>query len=713
MTHFSLQMYAEQVRSDEECKICALKHTSLESPHCQLNRPITLNRTLISHASLNWNEQGTPVSRQFDDVYFSDQDGLEETRYVFLQGNDLPARFLQHPRAAFIVAETGFGTGLNFLTLWQAFDRFRQQYPQALLQRLHFISFEQYPLQASDLSLAHRRWPELDGYAGQLHRLWPLPIAGCHRLIMAEGAITLDLWYGEINQQLTELDDSLQGKIDAWFLDGFAPAKNPAMWSDRLFQAMARLATTQGTFATFTAAGFVRRGLQQAGFTVSKRHGFGIKREMLTGQLAIAGNPAPSAPWFARQAAQNPTEVAIVGGGIASALCAAALQRRGAQVTLYCADDAPAQGASGNRQGALYPLLNSEDEILTQFYAIAFPFACRCYREYAQQGLSFEHQWCGLTQLAYDEKSERKIRQILDRGWPAELVRGIERQDIAQLAGVDTGVGGATYPLGGWLNPAQLTAEIVQNCQTRGMKVHYGCQVERLEPSPDGWQLYFTGGDAAAHASVVLANGHHMLQWPITRNLPLTSIRGQVSYVPAVTALAGLKQVLCYDGYLTPASPGYQTHSLGASARRDDKDTDFRLAEQQDNYQRLTACLPQQAWTRQVDISGGQARCSIRCSARDHLPMVGNVPDYAATLDCYHSLPQWLETGGSIAPAPHHGNLFILGALGSRGLCSAPLTAEILAAQMFNEPLPITRELAAALSPNRFWIKKLLKGRPM
>ncbi|MBI3309896.1 MAG: tRNA (5-methylaminomethyl-2-thiouridine)(34)-methyltransferase MnmD, partial [Serratia liquefaciens] len=176
----------------------------------------------IQTAALSWNEQGTPVSKQFDDVYFSNQDGLEETRYVFLKGNRLPQRFVEHPRPLFIVAETGFGTGLNFLTLWQAFAAFRATTPNATLQRLHFISFEKFPLLQADLAAAHARWPELAPYADELRAQWPLPLPGCHRLLLAEGRITLDLWFGDVNAFLPHFDASMNRQIDAWFLDGFA-----------------------------------------------------------------------------------------------------------------------------------------------------------------------------------------------------------------------------------------------------------------------------------------------------------------------------------------------------------------------------------------------------------------------------------------------------------------------------------------------------------
>lgn len=670
-----------------------------------------MNHSPLQSALLSWNEQGTPVSRQFDDVYFSNQDGLEETRHVFLTANGLPARFDHHARALFVVAETGFGTGLNVLALWQLFNDFRRRQPQATLQRLHIISFEKHPLSREDLALAQQRWPTLAPFAEALRAQWPMPIAGCHRLIFEQGAVTLDLWLGDVNETLPAVDSSLHGQVDAWFLDGFAPAKNPDMWRDVLFKAMARLARPDGSFATFTAAGFVRRGLIDAGFAAEKIKGFGRKREMLAGRRTGGDNLPPVAPWYARSAARHPAEVAIIGGGIASALTALALLRRGSRVTLYCADRQPATGASGNRQGALYPLLNERIDPLAQFFASAFGFARRHYHALSAQGLAFEHDWCGVTQLAWDDKSARKVGKILAAGWPAALVGPISRHQMAPLVGLETGSDGACYPAGGWLEPAGLTRAALSLACSRGLQVHYQHQVQDIAPVPGGWQLRLADGRRFSHATLVLANGHQLTDWPLTAPLPMYNVRGQVSHIPTTPALTGLKQVLCYDGYLTPLSPGHQTHCLGSSYQRGDQGTDYRAEEQQQNRDRLTSCLVQPAWTGDVDISGGQARCGVRSAVRDHMPLVGNVPDYARTLALYADLPAQLQAGKSVDSAPVWQDLFMLGGLGSRGLCSAPLAAEMLAGQIHGEPLPLSQAVSAALSPNRFWLRKLLKGR--
>ena len=239
---------------------------------------------------------------------------------------------------------------------------------------------------------------------------------------------------------------------------------------------------------------------------------------------------------------------------------------------------------------------------------------------------------------------------------------------------------------------------------TRGLHVHYGYPVETLSAEGDGWLL----NQQRYHQAVVLANGHRITGFAQTAQLPVYPVGGQVSHIPTTPRLSALRQVLCYDGYLTPQNPQNQQHCIGASYHRGKTDTTFSEEDQQHNRQRLIDCFPGAEWPQDVDISANDARCGVRCATRDHLPMVGNVPDYAATLTQYASLHEQPDIADS---APVCRNLFMLGALGSRGLCTAPLSAELLAAQMSAEPLPLDSDTLAALNPNRLWVRKLLKGK--
>ncbi|HIF9295869.1 TPA: FAD-dependent 5-carboxymethylaminomethyl-2-thiouridine(34) oxidoreductase MnmC [Photobacterium damselae] len=363
----------------------------------------------IENAVLDWNELGTPVSNDFDDVYFSNANGLEETRYVFLQQNGLPDRWNDFSRRRFVVAETGFGTGLNFLALWQQFNAFRAENPDATVKELHFISFEKFPVTLDDLKKAHLSWPELSDLAQQLHAYYPPAVADCHRIILEDGLITLDLWFGDIQDCMPQVWTGDEGIVDAWFLDGFAPSKNLAMWNLDVYKGMRNLARSGCTLATFTAAGFVRRELIEAGFEMKKAKGFGHKREMLTGTIGERSAPSNTKPWYHISAraendtAQTLNDIAIIGGGVASAATALSLVRRGQTVTLYCKDEKPAQGASGNKQGAVYPLLNGNHNALSRFFAPAFVFA-RQFVEQAAQNSQFDHDWCGVVQLGFGEK---------------------------------------------------------------------------------------------------------------------------------------------------------------------------------------------------------------------------------------------------------------------------------------------------------------------
>ena len=662
----------------------------------------------IQHAKIHFNQENTPVSDKFDDVYFSNQDGLAETHYVFLEGNQLWERWVNYQESHFVIAETGFGTGLNFFAVTTLFREFRQKYPDSPLKRLYFISFEKYPLLLDALQQAHLAYPQFSHLAQHLQQNWLNPTQGCYRFHFDE--TTLDLWFGDVAENLPQLGDYMNSKIDAWFLDGFAPSKNPDMWNEHLYQQMFRFTKLQGTFATFTAASAVRKGLENAGFNIKKRKGFGKKRECLSGQKTQEKPTALSTPWFHSQSANlNKQDIAIIGGGIASLCTAISLVKRGAKITIYCEDEQTALNASGNKQGAFYPQLSDDNERNIRFYIHAFAYGHQFLQWAIQQQIEFEHEFCGVALCAYNEKAESKLNKISALNLPSNLYKSLNQTELSEKVGLSLPFGGGFILQGAWLAPRQLVQHAFAFLEKQGVQIKTLQKVTALSQTENGWQITTAENKTFCHEVVVLANGHKLTEFEQTQKLPLYPVRGQVSQIPTSANLLKLKTVLCYDGYLTPVDQAKTSHCIGASHVRDNATREFSLTEQQENQQKIQQNIPEE-WTKEVDTSGNLARIGVRCSVRDLTPMMGAVPHFSAQQTQYQNLFNLRRRKQPIEQAENYPNLYLIGALGSRGLTSAPFLGETLASLIYGEPLPMSEDLIHNLMPNRSWVRRWLKG---
>ena len=662
----------------------------------------------IQHAKIHFNQENTPVSDKFDDVYFSNQDGLAETHYVFLEGNQLWERWVNYKEAHFVIAETGFGTGLNFFAVTTLFREFRQKYPDSPLKRLYFISFEKYPLLLDALQQAHLAYPQFSHLAQHLQQHWLNPIQGCYRFHFDE--TTLDLWFGDVAENLPQLGDYMNGKIDAWFLDGFAPSKNPDMWNDQLYQQMFRFTKLQGTFATFTAASAVRKGLENASFNIKKRKGFGKKRECLSGQKTHEKLTALSTPWFHSQPANlKEQDIAIIGGGIASLCTAISLVKRGAKITIYCEDEQTALNASGNKQGAFYPQLSDDNERNIRFYIHAFAYGHQFLQWAIQQQIKFEHEFCGVALCAYNEKAKSKLNKVAKLNLPSDLYQSLNQTELSEKVGLPLPFGGGFIPQGAWLAPRQLVQHAFAFLEKQGVQIKTSQKVTALSQTENGWQITTAENKTFCHEVVVLANGHKLTDFEQTQKIPLYPVRGQVSQIPTSENLLKLKTVLCYDGYLTPVDQAKVSHCIGASHVRDNATREFSLTEQQENQQKIQQNIPEE-WTKEVDTSGNLARIGVRCSVRDLTPMMGAVPHFSAQQTQYQNLFNLRRRKQPIEQAENYPNLYLIGALGSRGLTSAPFLGETLASLIYGEPLPMSEDLIHNLMPNRSWVRRWLKG---
>jgi tRNA 5-methylaminomethyl-2-thiouridine biosynthesis bifunctional protein len=658
----------------------------------------------ITNAHIRFNDNGTPYAAEFDDLYFSDAQGLEETTHVFVKNSQLLDRWENWPEQQFTIGETGFGTGLNFLATMLHFEKFSQQINSPKF-RLHFISIEKFPISHTDLTKALSLYPQLEQYSQPLLAQYPIPVAGCHRLTFLGGKVILDLWLGDIHDVLPKIENRPQGLVDSWFLDGFAPRKNPEMWTQMLFENMALLAKDQCHFATFTAAGHVKRGLVEAGFDVQKKPGHGRKEDMLAGIINKLANNLSRLPYFARIPAtinQKP-KIAIIGGGLAGANCAYALSKRGLQSTIYCQEDALALGASGNAQGGFYPQLNAEAGHASQIHALSFNYASKLYRQLLNQGIHYSHQWCGTFQVAFNEKVTHRYRKLVaNQTWPDALIHWIDAQQATQLANVHLPYPGLYIPQGGWIHLPELVAGLIKATDS---SVAINKQLTSLERKNGAWQLNWQNGGQSEADIVIMATGSDSADCQQMSQLPFRLVRGQVEAISSQKELGNLSTVLCHKGYLTPAWRG--SHAMGSTYIKDDRNCDYRLTEQQTNLAMHQQALTKCDWIEDIKPTEN-GRAAIRCSTPDHLPMVGAVPDTSKQAAQYNNLYKALPA--KYYPQPiNHANLFMLCGLGSRGLTTAPLCAEILVSQILNEPLPLSSNLLDALNPNRFLIRGLIR----
>ncbi|QQE87590.1 bifunctional tRNA (5-methylaminomethyl-2-thiouridine)(34)-methyltransferase MnmD/FAD-dependent 5-carboxymethylaminomethyl-2-thiouridine(34) oxidoreductase MnmC [Azotobacter chroococcum] len=650
----------------------------------------------FQHAQLDWDEHGQPLSRGFGDVYFSRASGLEETRYVFLAHNALPLRFAALPAGGRLsVGETGFGTGLNFLCAWQLFER-----TAPADTRLHFVSVERFPLTRADLQKALALWPELAPWADALLAQYVAVHPGFQRFVFAEGRVVLTLLVGDVLERLPELD----ARIDAWFLDGFAPAKNPEMWTPALFAELARLSAPGASLATFTSAGFVRRGLNAAGFAMQRIKGFGQKREMLAGRFE--GTPQEAAkPWFARPPRPaGPREALVIGAGLAGCAAAASLARRGWQVTLLERRAAVAEETSGNPQGVLYLKLSAHGTALSRLILAGFGFTRRLL-----QRLEPGRDWspCGVLQLASDAREAARQAELA-AAFPADLLHGLGRAEAEERAGVALDSGGLFYPEAGWVHPPALCAHLAAHPNIRLLPYREVLDLHR----EDGQWCARAGETLLARAPVaVLCGGAEIARFPEAAGLPLKRIRGQISRLPATAASRDLQTVLCAEGYVAPPRDG--EHTLGASFRFDSTELELTAEEHAENLQLLreiSTDLAERLQADRLDPAALDGRAGFRCTSPDYLPIAGPLADAAAFAEAYAVLGKDARQVPQ-HPCPWLDGLYVSSGHGSRGLLSAPLAGELLAAWLDDEPLPVPRAVAEACHPNRFGLRRLIRGK--
>lgn len=657
--------------------------------------------TKINYASLSWDEQGQPFSELFEDIYFSKASGLDETEYVFLKHNQLLERFTQiQKHAIFVVGETGFGSGLNFLSTWRLFKR---SAPTGA--RLHFISVEKHPLSKSNLAKALSLWHELADFSRDLLNQYVGIHEGYQRFLFENGQVVLTLMVGDAHEQLSQLNT----QVDAWFLDGFSPAKNPQMWTDDLFKQLARLSKNNTTLATYTSAGFVRRGLVDAGFSIEKSDGFANKREMLYGHfIAPILSKSIIPPWYQRldKPAFLQRIAIVVGAGAAGASTAASLAMRGWQVHVLEKKEEVARAGSGNAQGIMYLKLSAHQTLQSRLLIEGFGYTRRLLETLNAQGQLIKGKdWddCGILQLAFDEK-EQKRQQQLAAAFSPSLLYPVSQTQASEIAGLQVNHEGLFFPEGGWIKPRRLCQELLKHPNIT-VSCYQG--VIQLSYSEKRWKAIGNKGLLAEADVVILATSQETKQFSDVEKLPIKAIRGQTTELPSTNLSESLSAVICSDGYISPARD--HKHCLGATFNFHAADLVLSSKEHADNIATLKTISMDLANKLEVDdlaLDQLAGRAAYRCTATDYLPVVGPVANRVNFLEDYKIL---IKDAKKIpdTPCPWNNGLFLNIAHGSRGLITAPLCGEMLAAWLENEPLPIEQNLMEACHPNRFWMREL------
>ena len=651
--------------------------------------------TLLQHAQIDWDDQGRPHSRQYDDVYFAINEGIDETLHVFIEQNHLRQRFAEMTaHDCLVIGETGFGTGMNFFCAWQLFAELAPTEA-----RLHFVSVEKYPLSRDDLARAMQLWPQLAAFTQPLLAQYVAIHPGFQQFSLDGGRVTLTLMIGDALEQLPQLD----AHIDAWFLDGFAPAKNPDMWTPELFAQLARLSHPGTTLGTFTTTGWVRRGLIDAGFSMKKVPGIGKKWEVMHG--VYSGTPAsPVAPWYARPTPlPGPREALVIGAGLAGSATARSLASRGWQVSVLERHAGPAQEASGNPQGVLYLKLSAHGTALSQMILAGFGYTRR-WLERLQRGQDWDA--CGVLQLAFDEaESQRQAK--LAAAFDRSLLQPLEREQAQALAGVALASGGLFYPEGGWVHPPALCQAQLAHPRIRLLR---HANVIELRKADGLWQAWDGERLLASAALVVLAGAADVRHFPACAGLPLKRIRGQITRLPATLASQALNTVVCAEGYVAP--PRGAEHTLGASFDFHNQDTTPSVAEHQGNLallEEISSDLAQRLGAAELDPARLEGRAAFRCTSPDYLPIVGPLADPERFAEHYAVLGKDARQVPAVA-CPWLEGLYVNSGHGSRGLITAPLCGELIAAWASGEPLPVPRAVAEACHPNRFALRRLIRG---
>jgi len=643
-----------------------------------------LNIQAIKPAIIEW-RNGIPFSPAYQDIYYSQQGGVQETKHVFLKHNKLPERWSNSQH--FSIAETGFGTGLNFMV---TASQWLKSAPKNTT--LDYFSIEKNPISKTDLSKIHQQWPQFSNISQCIIDNYPPLIQGFHPILLNSPRIRLILIWGDIEYALNQLDI----QADCWFLDGFSPNKNPSMWSLKHCQKIAQLTKKTGSFSTYTAVGQVRRDLISAGFEVSKAAGFGHKRELLYGRLLKVPDGIEQKPWFNSSVTKpySTQKALIIGAGIAGCSMANTLANQNWDVTLIDKNAQPAQGASGNPYGILYPKLTADYKALARFYTAAFIVTGQKIRALNKKyDLGFNE--CGVVQLATSDKLFRQMTKQV------ELLGSINGfMELLDNENNHFQYPGIRFPTGGYIAPRKLCQALLDEYATK-ITTQFKTHIDRIVKHEEYWTVEANGTIFQAPV-LILANAFEATKL-LNQPCFLTNTKGQISLLEPSTVSQQISHVICADRYFIPENDGQ--HVIGASYEINSSHDNLSAEKQLENI----ALINQQCCLDFNENSPLLGRTSYRATTADYLPQIGGWYDEADFINKYSLLKHGPTHCDFPMPQTNNG-LYINCGHGSRGLISAYYSAEILASLITNRSNIAEQSIRHSIHPARFLINRLKRN---
>lgn len=654
----------------------------------------------ITNARVEWREDGLPYATDFEDVYFSRDDATGESSHVFLAGNALEERWRAlEGDQTFVIGELGFGSGLNFLQVCQLWQRVAPA-----TAKLHYLGFEKHPLQSSDITRLHGLWPQLAPYSAALLAQYPDHSGGCHRLAISAN-VTLDLHYGDALVQLQGRAPASGHPVDCWFLDGFTPARNPALWDADLFRHVAANSRQGCSLSSYSVAGQVRAALTEAGFEVQKQPGFGRKRHMLQATLMAKTTATIVEPWQRMPPPVSGERSAIViGAGLAGCSAAYSLARRGWRVTVFDAGTGAATAASGIPQMALRCRLFRSPSPLSEFFLHAFLFAAR---QFPTLLSAADWHADGVLQLA-QALNRPGSDDVLAAQYAPAVLQAITREAASAHAGRELNAGGWLLPAGGWLEPALLCQQYLSH---PAINLVTNTRVDSLLPGitdiDPRWSAVAADKSLLAQAGVVvIANSIDAARLSQSSYLPLQAVRGQITELPTNAASPSLRCVVNGERTVFPACTGRHTIAASYSESKTAIEPD-----KEDDERNITLAAANFVDPSPFAGPGVASQVALRCNSGDRVPIVGALADAQATRTHLAVLTRnaraQLNLNEEDAAALVHRGLYVSIAHGSNGLASCPLSGEIVADLITGAQLPCTAEAMAALNPIRFLIREL------